>query len=87
MKKFSEEEKSGHRDLDGKWIDETPAAKLRNKLTSFWTLSTMLSDVDMRERLFTDEKIKQMVFDVAKTCEENKDQIIKLIDKLANKNF
>jgi hypothetical protein len=32
-------EKSGHRDINGNWVDETPQAKLRNKLRPFWTLS------------------------------------------------
>lgn len=78
-----EEEKSGHRDVNGNWIDEALAARLRNKLSVFWTLSTMLADEDMSERLFSDPKIQQMVIEVAKTCENNKEKILDLISQLA----
>jgi hypothetical protein len=47
MKKFTESmEDSGMRDKDGTWIPETPQAKLRNKLSPFWTLSEILSNDD-----------------------------------------
>lgn len=81
-----ENQKSGHRDVDGNWIDETPAAKLRNKLSPFWTLSTMLTDEVMVEKFFGTEEGKKLLQDIAKTCEDNKKLIIDLIDELA-KNF
>jgi len=33
---------SGKRDMNGEWIPETPQAKLRNRLSLFWTLSEIL---------------------------------------------
>ncbi len=39
MKKFTES--TGHKE-DGVWVDETTQAKLRNKLSPFWTLSELL---------------------------------------------
>ncbi len=86
----SEEEKSGHRDINGNWVDEALTARLRNQLGVFWTLSTMLTDKDMQEGFFNDPKIKKLVLDVAKTCEGNKTRILDLIDKLdviENKNL
>lgn len=74
---------SGHKGVDGEWIEETFAAKLRNRLTSFWTLSSMLSDVEMREKFMKDPTLQSMVFDVAESCEKNKDIILNLIDNLA----
>ena len=79
----TEEEKSGHRDINGNWIDEALAAKLRNQLNVFWTLSTMLVDENLRGRFFSDPKIQEMVFEVAKTCENNKEKILDLISQLA----
>ena len=39
-----ENEKTGNLDADGIWVDETTSAKLRNALSPFWNLSTILSD-------------------------------------------
>ena len=87
MRKFTEsmdeEEKSGHRDHTGKWIDEPNVEKVRNRLTSFWTLSTMLADKDMRQRFLTDPSIQKLFFQVADTCEENKPKIQNLLGELS----
>lgn len=75
-------EKSGHRDIDGIWVDETVAAKLRNQLSNFWTLSTILSDESLVKKLFEDKKIQELVFELAKDCESNKSKILELIDQI-----
>ena len=78
-----EEEESGHRDVDGSWIPEPWVEKVRNRLTGFWTLSTMINDEEMRKKLFSDPKIQQMIFDIAKTCEDNKPLIQKYLGELS----
>jgi hypothetical protein len=77
-----ENEKSGHRDIDGNWIDETPTAKLRNSLQSFWTLSTILSDDESRDKfLKTDDGIK-VILEIVQNCEKSKERIIQLLIEL-----
>jgi hypothetical protein len=77
-----ENEKSGHRDIDGNWIDETPTAKLRNSLQSFWTLSTILSDDELRDKfLKTDDGIK-VILEIVQNCEKSKERIIQLLIEL-----
>ena len=49
MKKFSES--TGHKDLEGNWVNETPQAKLRNQLGPFWTLVDLLSEERLRSNL------------------------------------
>ena len=70
--------KSGHRDINGNWVDETPQAELRNKLTPFWTLTSILSRecYDKNSPEFI-----EMVNDLVKQCEILKSDIIDLIDK------
>lgn len=80
-------ESSGHRDIDGTWIEEPCAAKLRNQLNVFWTLSTMLSDKEMREKFLADKNIQDLVFGAADQCENNKTEILNLIIELANKEI
>lgn len=70
-------EKSGHRDINGNWVDETPQAKLRNKLTPFWTLSSIIAEegydktnpdiIDMITRLSTFYNVNNF-FLLFKTC-------------------
>lgn len=76
MKKFSEST-SGHRDVDGNWVDETPQAKLRNSLGPFWTLSEIISGE--RLEMLKDKDMLDMLIRIAKQCEENKDSILELI--------
>ena len=78
-----ENEKSGHRDIDGNWIDETPAAKLRNSLSPFWTLSTIISDEEMREKLLKTDEGQKLLIDIAQRCEQLKGKILSLIEELA----
>ncbi len=72
------ERQSGHRDINGNWIEESPQAKLRNKLTPFWTLSEILATE--RYDKSNDELIK-LIQDIAKRCEECKDEIMNLISQ------
>ncbi len=75
MKKFSES--SGHRDVDGNWVDETPQAKLRNSLGPFWALSEIISGDRLDKMLEKD--MLDMLIKLAKTCEGSKDRILELI--------
>ena len=70
------EKKSGHRDINGNWVEETPQAKLRNQLTTFWTLSSIISE-ERYDKTNTD--IIDIIERLSKTCEETKDIIMKLI--------
>lgn len=77
-----ENEKFGNRDIDGNWIDETPTAKLRNSIQSFWTLSTILSDDELRDKfLKTDDGIK-VILEIVQNCEKSKERIIQLLIEL-----
>lgn len=75
MRKFSES--TGHRDIDGNWINESPQAKLRNALGSFWSLSEIISG----ERIETliEKDMLHILIRLAKQCEENKEFILELI--------
>jgi hypothetical protein len=70
------ERKTGHRGINGEWIEETPQAKLRNKLTPFWTLSSILSEERYDK---SNTELIDMITRLSKTCEESKDLILKLI--------
>jgi hypothetical protein len=69
-------EKTGHRDINGVWVDETPQAKLRNKLTPFWTLSSIISDEKFDK---TNDDVVDIINRLANTCETLKDEIMSLI--------
>lgn len=75
MKKFSES--TGHRDFDGKWVNETPQAKLRNALGAFWSLSEIIAGE--RLEILKNKDMLDVLIRLAKTCEENKDSILELI--------
>ena len=80
MKKFTESmEDSGTRDIDGTWIPETPQAKLRNRLSPFWTLSEVLSNDDMLSKMLSTEKGRELIKSLADRCNENKSVILDLI--------
>ena len=70
------ERKSGHRDINGNWVEETPQAKLRNKLTPFWTLSSILSDERYDK---SNTELIDIINRLANQCEESKDLIMQLI--------
>lgn len=81
MKKFSES--TGHRNVDGSWVDETITAKLRNQLGPFWSLVSILSEERLDKLLSTDgglEIIKELVL----SCKNSQHKIIELIQKLEN---
>ena len=75
------ERQSGHKDMDGNWVEETPQAKLRNKLTPFWTLSEIISTE--RYDKSNDELIK-LILEIARRCESSKDEIMNLIAQTEN---
>lgn len=83
MKKFTEsmDEESGMRDQDGNWIPETPQAKLRNKLSPFWTLSEIFSNDDMISKLLSTEEGRELIKSLADRCNVNKSVILDLINQ------
>jgi hypothetical protein len=66
---------TGHRDKDGNWVPETPQAKIRNRLTPFWTLTSILSENEWKDN----PEIMEMVTGLAKQCEELKPIILDLL--------
>ena len=78
-----ENEKTGNLDADGIWVDETTSAKLRNALSPFWTLSTILSNLETREKLLKTDDGKKLILDITQKCEESKNKILSLIDELS----
>jgi hypothetical protein len=74
-------EESGTRDMDGNWTPETPQAKLRNKLTPFWTLTQMLSNDEMYQKMISSDKGKDIIKSLVERCEENKSVILDLINQ------
>ena len=62
-------------------VPETIQAKLRNKLSPFWTLSDILSNDEHLSKLLSSEKGLNLIKDLAKQCESNKEVIIELIKK------
>jgi hypothetical protein len=76
MKKFSES--TGHKDIDGNWINETPQAKLRNQLGPFWTLVDILSEERLDKVLKLDGGL-EMISKLVIQCKDNRQEIIDLI--------
>ena len=77
------EESSGHKDEFGNWVEEPYVEKIRNRLTSFWSLPTILLDSDIKDRLFTDSELQKMVFEIAQCCEDNKEIILNYLSELS----
>jgi hypothetical protein len=75
MKKFSES--TGHKDIDGNWVEETPQAKLRNQLGPFWTLIDILSSDRLDKTLLNGGD--DLVIRLVNQCNENRRTIIELI--------
>ena len=69
------------RDKDGTWIPETPQAKLRNKLCPFWTLSDILSNDDMLNKMLSSEEGREIIKSLVDRCNVNKSIIIDLINQ------
>ena len=74
--------KTGSRDINGNWVDETPQAKLRNMLGPFWTLSEIIND---NPETLTDKEGLELIKQLAKTCEDHKDIITNLISETCKK--
>jgi len=72
---------SGTKDVNGNWIPETPQAKLRNRLSPFWTLSDILSNEDMISKLLSTEKGTELIKSLVERCNENKSDILDLISQ------
>ena len=71
------ENNSGHKDSEGIWIPESNSAKLRNKLSPFWTLSQILLDGD-----FIIENNIEFIKEMATRCEKVKPIIIEIIEDI-----
>ena len=76
MKKFSEN--SGHKDFDGNWIDETPQAKLRNQLSPFWTLVSILSEERLDKLLHHPDGL-EIIKKCLEQCKDSQQIILDLI--------
>ena len=76
MKKFSES--TGHKDVDGNWVNETPQAKLRNKLSPFWTLVDLMSD-ERLEKVLNHPDGLEMIKDCLEKCKSSRNEILDLI--------
>jgi hypothetical protein len=76
MKKFSES--TGHKDVDGNWVNETPQAKLRNKLSPFWTLVDLMSD-ERLEKVLNHPDGLEMIKDCLEQCKSSRNEILDLI--------
>jgi hypothetical protein len=76
MKKFSES--TGHKDLEGNWVNETPQAKLRNQLGPFWTLIDLLSE-DRLDKVLKHPSGLEMIQNCLKQCKDNQQKILDLI--------
>jgi hypothetical protein len=68
---------TGHKDIDGNWVEETPQAKLRNQLGPFWTLIDILSSDRLDKNLLNGGD--DLVIRLVNQCNENRRTIIELI--------
>jgi hypothetical protein len=72
-------EESGTRDINGNWIPETPQAKLRNRLSPFWTLTDIMSSADKFEKILQSDNGLELIQSLVQRCQENKEVILNLI--------
>jgi len=68
---------SGTRDINGNWVPEPPQDKLRNKLSPFWTLTDILSNEDVLNKVLSNDK--ELIKSLVQTCQDNKAIILELI--------
>lgn len=61
---------------------ETIQAKIRNKLTPFWTLNQMMSDNELWVNINSTEPGRGIVLELIQQCTENKKVILDLIDSI-----
>lgn len=76
MRKFSEN--SGHKDIEGNWVSESPQAKLRNQLGPFWTLVDLLSE-ERLDKLLNHPDGLEMIQKCLEQCKNNQQIILDLI--------
>ncbi len=79
-------EESGTRDMGGSWVPETPQAKLINRLSPFWTLTEILSNDEMYQKIISSDKGKDIIKSLIERCEENKSVILDLIKETESHN-
>lgn len=60
---------------------ETNQAKIRNRLTPFWTLTSLMDDTDALRKLSATEDGLKLLKSLVKRCNDNKSIILELIDK------
>ena len=60
---------------------ETPQAKIRNKLSPFWTLTEMMGDEKLWFNINSTETGRQIVQELVQQCNENKEEILEILDK------
>lgn len=67
------------RDINDNWVPETPQAKLRNKLSPFWTLTDILSNEDKFQKILATDGGIPLLHSLIQTCQDNKAIILELI--------
>lgn len=82
FRKFSES--TGHKDIEGNWVNENPQAKLRNQLGPFWTLVDILSE-ERLEKLINNPDGLEMIQNCVEQCKNNRQNILDLIKETENK--
>ena len=60
---------------------ETIQAKIRNKLTPFWTLTELMSDDEKWGKFNSTEEGRQLIKEMVTQCNLNKETLLELIDK------
>lgn len=63
---------------------ETTQAKIRNKLTPFWTLTQMMGDEGTWLRVNSTEAGRKIVNECVAQCNKNKEEILNLINQTGN---
>jgi hypothetical protein len=68
-------------------MTETIQAKIRNKLTPFWTLTQMMGDAETWLRVNSTEAGRKVVNDCVAQCNANKEELLSLIDQTEDKKI
>lgn len=68
---------------------ETPQAKIRNKLSPFWTLTQIMGDEKLWFDINSTETGRQIIQELVQQCNKNKNEISKLLNEteLSANNF
>lgn len=72
------EEKSGHRNMNGDWVDETNTAKIRNSLGPFWTLVDLL----LIQKEMPEKDLSENIDRCLELCNQNREKIIQLLKNI-----